>query len=188
MELNFVQFSFGNYTRHFRTPQIEKINKKQRYLIENDVKKATNLKQQVWLRYKNKPTLTNFSELEKEKRTSQSYDTTKKPKFLKIKFFIAMKKPRVFHRTIKQLKNDCPEPKILKDSYPTLSKFNSFFVKIGQKLQSNANLIPIEAVTKVTTISNTFYVKPLEAQEFFIVLFLWSLNALRITVKIQTVS
>ena len=72
-----------------------------------------------------------------------------------------------FFKTIKLLKKDCHEPKVLIDEYPTPAKLNSFFVKVGQKLQSNTNLIPAEAVANVTTISNTFYIKPFEAQEVF---------------------
>ena len=62
------------------------------------------------------------------------------------------KKPREFDQTIKLLKKDCHEPKVIIDEYPTPAKFNSFFVKVGHKLQTNTNLIPAEAVANVTTI------------------------------------
>ena len=92
----------------------------------------------------------------------------KKQEFCKHKILNSYeKKPRDFYQTIKLLKKDCQEPKVLIDEYPTSAKFNSFFVKVGHKLQSNTNLIPAEAVANVTTISNTFYVKPFEAQEVF---------------------
>ena len=77
------------------------------------------------------------------------------------------KRPREFYQIIKLLKKDCHETKALIGNYPTPAKFNSFFVRIRQNLQSNTNLIPAEAVANVTTILYIFYVKPFQAQNYF---------------------
>ena len=89
MELNSDFFLFNSVLETtldtFVHLKFKKANRKHRDWIDNDVKKATNLKQQFWLRYKNEPTLTNFWKW-KRKNTSQSYEKTKKQEFFEHKF------------------------------------------------------------------------------------------------------
>ena len=112
------------------TLKFKKANIKHRDWIDNDVKKGTNLKQQLWPRYKNKPTHDKFWEMEEKKTQVKAMIKHKKQEFFEHKILNSYeKKPREFYQTVKKLK-DCHEPKIHIDKYPTPAKFNSFFVKV----------------------------------------------------------
>ena len=80
MELNSAFILFNSVLETtldtFLPLKFNKANIKPRDWIDNDVKKATNSKQQFWLRYKNEPTLTNIWNWKRKKNTSQINDKT----------------------------------------------------------------------------------------------------------------
>ena len=89
MELNSAFILFNSVWEStldtFLPLKFKEANRKHRDWIDNDVKKATKIKQQFWLRYKNEPTLTNFWNWKRKKTQVKAMIKHKKQEFFEHK-------------------------------------------------------------------------------------------------------